>query len=243
MSNQQRKLYEKALKDRQQTISKNKKLNAAFNAGMEAKRLKDFATAVSYLKEATEIDPAQHVVWANLAELYSALFSTKVGDARKETEDLAIEAYHKALAIKPDPAYHNNLGLTLIKTGLLEEGSAELEIAAQLAPENAGTYYFNLGAVMVNSGNTERAIEAFRKATEVRPDYADAFYQLATALVGTAQMKDDGSIVPAAGTVEAYQKYLNLEPEGSYAPSAQAMVQSLTGKLETVFEQPNKRRN
>ena len=95
---------------------------------------------------------------------------------------------------------------------------------------------------MVNSGNTERAIEAFRKATEVRPDYADAFYQLATALVGTAQMKDDGSIVPAAGTVEAYQKYLNLEPEGSYAPSAQAMVQSLTGKLETVFEQPKKRR-
>ena len=242
MSNQQRKLYEKALKDRQQTISKNKKLNAAFNAGMEAKRLKDFATAVSYLKEATEIDPAQHVVWANLAELYSALFSTKVGDARKETEDLAIEAYHKALAIKPDPAYHNNLGLTLIRTGLIEEGSAELEIAAQLAPENAGTYYFNLGAVMVNSGNTERAIEAFRKATEVRPDYADAFYQLATALVGTAQMKDDGSIVPAAGTVEAYQKYLNLEPEGSYAPSAQAMVQSLTGKLETVFEQPKKRR-
>ena len=142
MSNQQRKLYEKALKDRQQTISKNKKLNAAFNAGMEAKRLKDFATAVSYLKEATEIDPAQHVVWANLAELYSALFSTKVGDARKETEDLAIEAYHKALAIKPDPAYHNNLGLTLIRTGLIEEGSAELEIAAQLAPENAGTLLF-----------------------------------------------------------------------------------------------------
>ena len=104
--------------------------------------------------------------------------------------------------MKPDAAYHNNLGLALIKAGQAEEGKAELQTAAGIGvPANGGRYYFNLGAVMVNSGNAQGAIDAFRKATEVQPDHADAYYQLATALVGTATMKEDGSIVPAPGTV------------------------------------------
>jgi len=75
------------------------------------------------------------------------------------------------------------------------------------------------------------------------PDFANAYYQLATVLVGTAQMKEDGTVVPAPGTVEAYQKYLDLDPQGPYAASAQAMVQSLSGTLETTFEQPKRRRS
>ena len=243
MSEEQRKNYEKALKSRQQQISKNKKLNDTFNAGMEAKRLKDFAVAVQHFKEAAEIDAEQDVVWGNLAEALSGLVTTKTGDAREQAGEDAINAYRQAITLKPDPAYNNNLGLLLIRLQRIEEGTAELEKAAEMAPENAGTYYFNLGAVMVNTGNTDGAISAFTKATEAQPDFANAYYQLATVLVGTAQMKEDGSVIPAPGTVEAYQKYLDLEPAGPYAASAQAMVQSLSGKLETTFEQPKKRRN
>ena len=242
MSEEQRKEYDRALKSRQQQISKNKKLNETFNAGMEAKRLKDFAVAVQSFKQAAEIDAEQHVIWGNLAEALTGLLSSKVGTEREQVGEDAVAAYRKALELKPDPAYHNNLGLLLIRLQRNEEGQAELEIAAELSPENAGTYYFNLGAVMVNTGNADGAIAAFRKATVAQPDFANAYYQLATALVGTAQMKEDGSIVPAEGTVEAYQKYLDLEPTGPYAASAQAMVQSLSGKLETVFEKPKKRR-
>ena len=243
MSEAQRKEYEKQLKAREQQISKNKKLNEAFNAAMEAKRLQDFDTAVQQFKSALEIDSEQHVIWGNMAEALSGLVSKKTGDARTATGEEAISAYRKAIELNADPAYHNNLGLLLIRLERVDEGAAELETAAQLAPENAGTYYFNLGATMVNTGNTDGAINAFTKATEVQPDFANAYYQLATVLVGTAQMKEDGSIVPAEGTVEAYQKYLDLEPQGPYAASAQAMVQSLTATLETTFEQPKKRRS
>ena len=242
MSEEQRKQYEKALKDRQQQISKNKKLNEAFNAGMESKRLKDWAVAVQHFKTAAEIDAEQDVIWGNMAEALAGLVTTKAGAERDRVGEEAIVAYQKAIALKPDPAYHNNMGLLLIRLQRVEEGTAELEKAAEMAPDNAGTYYFNLGATMVNTGNTQRAIDAFQKATEVQPDFANAYYQLATVLVGTAQMKEDGSVVPAPGTVEAYQKYLDLEPQGPFAASAQAMVQSLSGKLETTFEQPKKRR-
>ena len=242
MSDAQRKEYEKALKARQQQISKNKKLNETFNLGMEAKRLKDYAVAVQHFREAAAVDEKQDVIWGNLAEALAGLVTTKTGADREQAGNDAIDAYLKAIELKPDPAYHNNLGLLLVRLQRIEEGKAELEKAAQLSPENAGTYYFNLGAVMVNTGNTDGAISAFTKATEAQPDFANAYYQLATVLVGTAEMKEDGSVIPAPGTVEAYQKYLDLEPTGPYAASAQAMVQSLSGKLETVFEQPKKRR-
>ncbi len=243
MSDQQRKEYDKALKAREQQISKNKNLNETFNAAMEAKRLQDYATAVQHFREAAEIDDAQDVIWGNLAEALSGMVSTKTGEERDQVGEEAIAAYRQAITLRPDPAYHNNLGLLLIRMQRVEEGAAELETAAQLAPDNAATYYFNLGATMVNTGNTQGAIDAFTKATVVQPEFANAYYQLATVLVGTAQMKEDGSIIPAAGTVEAYQKYLELEPQGQYVASAQAMVQSLTGKLETSFEQPKQRRS
>lgn len=242
MTEAQRKEYEKALQARQQQISKNKKLNETFNAAMEAKRLQDYDVAAQAFKEAAEIDPEQDVIWGNLAETLSAMVPTKTGAERDRVAEEAIAAYRQAMVLKPEPAYHNNLGLLLVRLSRLEEGKAELEKAAELSPENAGTYYFNLGAVMVNTGNTQGAIEAFTKATEAQPNFANAYYQLATVLVGTAQMKEDGSIIPAEGTVEAYRKYLELEPAGQYAASAQAMVQSLTGKLETVFEQPKRKR-
>lgn len=242
MSEAQRKQYEKDRKAREQQISKNKKLNEAFNAAMEAKRLEDWGTAVQHFKAAAEIDPEQDVVWGNLAEALSGMVRTKTGAERDTVGEEAIAAYRKAFELKPDPAYRNNLGLMLIRLGRVDEGSAELETAAEMAPENAGTYYFNLGATMVNTGNTQRAIDAFQKATVAQPDFANAYYQLATVLVGTAKMNEDGSVVPAPGTVEAYQKYLELEPQGPYAASAQAMVQSLSGTLETTFEQPKKRR-
>ena len=242
MSEQQRKRYEEDLKKRQQQISKNKELNETFNAGMEAKRLEDFAIAVQHFKKAAEIDPEQHVVWGNMAEALAGLVRAKTGAERDAVSEEAISAYRQAMTLEPDPAYANNLGLLLIRLNRFDEGVAELEKAAEMSPENAGTYYFNLGATMVNTGNTQGAIDAFKKATVAKPDFANAYYQLATALVGTATMNDDGSVIPAPGTVEAYQKYLDLEPAGPYAASAQAMVQTLSSTLETSFEQPSKRR-
>ena len=243
MSSEERKQYEEALKKRQQQLSKNKELNEAFNGGMTALRAKDYATAVASLGKAAEIDPEQDVVWANLADAQGNLATTKAGPARDEMIQASILSYRKALELQPTSApYQNNLGLALVKAGQMDEGKAALAKAAEMDPTNGGKYYFNLGAVMINSGNTEAAIDAFKKATEVQPDYADAYFQLGTALVGQATTQDDGSVVPVAGTIEAFQKYIELSPSGPYAASAQAMIQGLTGSVETKYENPDKKK-
>ncbi len=243
MSPAERKKYEAELKKRQEQLSKNKELNEAFNLGMTAKREKNFPAAVEQLSKAAELDPTQDVVFANLADSQTAWADASKGEEKKKLLADAIGSYNKAIELKPDAAaYYNNLGLAQIKSGDGDAGKANLAKAAQMDPANGGRYYFNLGAVMVNSGNTEGAVDAFQKATEVDPNYAEAYYQLGTALVGKAQTKEDGSIVPAPGTVEAFQKYVELKPDGPNSASAKMMIASLSGAVETEFSSPNKKK-
>jgi superkiller protein 3 len=242
MSEAERKAYEESLKQRQQQISKNKELNEAFNAGMVAKEMKDFPAAVEKFKAASVIDPAQHVVWAQLADAQLTLGQSKVGEERTQILGEAVASYDKAIELEPaNGAYMHNKGLALVRTGKLEEGKAALTKAAELDPVNGGKYYFNLGAVMINSNNTEGAIEAFKKATEIDSKYAEAYFQLGTALVGKAEMKEDGSIVPVPGTVEAFKKYMELTPGGPNADAAKSMIESLTGSVATTFEDKGKK--
>ena len=116
---------------------------------------------------------------------------------------------------------------------------AELKKAADLDPPNAGKYYYNLGAVLVNTGQTDAAGEAFKKAIELTPTYADAYYQYGVTLVGKAAIDADGKVTPVPGTVEAFQKYLELAPTGQWAPSAKEMMTTLGMKVETKFTDPN----
>ena len=236
MSPEERKRYEESLKKQQEQLSKNKELNEAFNLGMTAKREGNLPVAIEQLSKAASMDATQHVIYANLADVQAAQADKLRGDERKQMLTDAAGSYRKAIEIKPDTAaYYNNLGLALIKSGEMDEGQTQLAKAAQMDPVNGGKYYFNLGAVMINSGNTDGAIDAFKKATEADPNYGEAYYQMATAMVGKAQTKDDGSIIPAPGTVEAFQKYLQVSPSGPNAESAKMMIESLTGGVETEF--------
>ena len=91
------------------------------------------------------MDPNQNVIWANLADAYVGLAATKTGADQQAPLDKALEAYSKAIALKPDnPAYHNNYALTLAKAKKFDEAQNELNKAAQLDPTNAGRYYYNL---------------------------------------------------------------------------------------------------
>ena len=241
MSPEERRQWEKLNQEKAVIISKKKKVNAAYNAGRQASRAKDYQTAVNSFNEAAALGPEHHLVWADLAMAEGNLAVTKAGDERQRILESGFAHYRKAIEMDPENAsYRYNLGLALAKNGRLEDGAAELEKGAALDPLKAGTYFFNLGAVMVNTGRTQDAVSAFRKATEVQPDYAVAYYQLGTALVGSAKMNEDGTVETVAGTVEAFRKYLELEPNGPYAAACQQMIQGLTGKVDTQYEDPNK---
>ncbi len=237
MSPEEKAAMEKTMKERETAMKKNAALNTAFNEGMTAMQAKSYDAAVAAFLKASEMDAKQHVVWAQLAEAYVGQAGTKAGAERDATMAKGLEAYGKALELKPDDAaYHNNFALALVKAKKIPEAQAELTKAAQINPTGAGQYYYNLGAVLTNTGQADAATEAFKKAIEADPNYAEAYYQYGVSLMSKAQITPDGKVTPAPGTQEAFEKYLQLKPDGPNAESAKGMLASMTSTVSTQYK-------
>lgn len=239
LSKEEKAAQEKANKEREEALKKNKELNDAFSGGIAAEQAKQYDQAVASFTKASELDPKQHVVWAQLAESEVNYAGTKSGaDADAEMQK-GLAAYGKAIELKPDDAgYHNNYALALARAKKFPEAQGELTKAATLDPPNAGRYYYNLGALLVNAGQNEPAGEAFKSAIDKDPNYADAQYQYGVYLLSKATVGGDGKVTPVPGTAEAFQKYLQLKPDGPFADSAKSMLASLGSTVDTTYKNP-----
>ena len=251
MTADQKAALEKTLKEREGQLKQHKELNDAFNIGMTAmtaaqaaatpaEKEKGFEDAVQALTKASEIGPTELAVWANLADAYMKLASTKTGADFDAAAQKGLDAYAKAIALKPeDAATHNNYALALVQAKKIPDAQAELTKAAQLDPTNAGKYYYNLGAVLTNANQGDAAVEAFQKAIAADPNYAEAYYQYGVYLVGKAALAADGKVTPVPGTVEAFQKYLELAPTGQFAQPAKDMLATLNASVDVSYKNPN----
>jgi len=221
---------EEQLKEQKQSAS----LMQFFNQGQTAMTAKNYPDAIAAFEQALPLATGknQMIVLQNLADAYH-----KAGQ-----NDKSVEAYQKVIAADPTNAdLHNNLGSVYADMRKIPEAQAEFQKAAELNPSGASRYYYNLGVIMVNSNNMDAAADALKKCTDLDPKNADAFYWYGMALLGKAQYKPDGTIVPVPGTVEAFQTYLQLAPSGQYATAAQAGLTTVQGKVETEYKKPKKK--
>jgi tetratricopeptide (TPR) repeat protein len=157
---------------------------------------------------ASEKDPNKHLIWAKLGEAY---------DLAGRNDD-AINAYQQAVTAKPDvPGYYNNLGNVQARAGKIDEARASYTKSAELDPPNAATAWRNFGISLYNAGKLKEAVEPLKKASELDPKSAQVWYLLGAALVGTMETKKNGDkleFIIQPGTVEAYQKAVELDPNG-----------------------------
>jgi tetratricopeptide (TPR) repeat protein len=227
-----------------------------------AAKMQNYSQAVDLLKTVTQADPSREIIWANLANAYltvaDAAAKMQPPDKEKATANntAAAEAYRKAIQLNPQAkdigGYHNNLGQALVRTGNTEEAIKEYNTAAQLDPPHAAQYFFNAGAVLTNQGAFDldqakkkqeltSAVEFFDKATQVKPDFAEAYYQKGVNLVNQMTYDKTGKPIAVPGTVEAFNKYLELEPSGKYADAAKGNIEFLGGKVQTSFKAAKKK--
>ena len=156
-----------------------------------------------------------------------------LGSANKSLGKLddAIEAYKKALSIKPDYAEaYNNMGVTLQEQGKLKEAINAYKKAISIKPDYAEAYN-NMGNAFKLQGKLDDAIEAYNRALSIKPDYADAYNNMGIAL------KEQGK---PEESIEAYNRALFLEPAFSEAYYNMGNVLHEQGKLEEAIEAFNK---
>ena len=243
LSPEARAALEKQAKERQAQMAKDKAVNDAFNAGMQAFEAKQFDAAIESFKKAAEantIPTNEHVILGRLAESFTGLAATKTGAERDAANAQALETWAKVITVAPsDPGYRNNYALALARAGKLPEAQAELQKAATLDPQGGGRYYFNLGALLVNSGQNAAASQAFKKAIELTPSYAEAYFQLGNCLMADAKLTPDGKTIPPPGAKEAYEEYLKQAPNGPSAAGAQGMLDFIAAQIQTTYKNPN----
>jgi Tfp pilus assembly protein PilF len=240
MTKEQKEAYEKANKAREEQLAKNKELNDAYTAGRTALDAKMYDQAIESFNKAAMMDDKQVAVWSGLADAYVGAAATKTGPDAEALYQKGFDAFKKSLELKPDDAaYYNNYALALAKDKKIDEAKTNLNKAAQLDPPGAGKYFYNMGALLVNGGQSEAAGEEFKKAIDADPKYADAQYQYGVYLASKATTDATGKIKAEPGTIEALQKYLELKPDGSFAPSAKDLITQLGGSVSTTFTNPN----
>ncbi len=186
----------------------------------------------------TEKDPNFALIISNLGAAYKA--------AGKYEE--AIGAYTRAIAVKPDPAYYVGLAESQASTNKNAEALASCgTIPVATHAGNAATCYRNLGIVFYNTNKFQEAVEPLQKATQLEPKNAQAWYVLGASLVPLADFKEEKgklTMTPKPGTLEAYQKAIELDPNGPYGAQAKdglAQLEQMGAGISTSIKAGKKK--
>jgi len=232
----------KAIEQQSQEHNKIKGLNDMLAQARAANEAGNYDQAQQLMQQAVAIDPTKEILWFNLAEAQRNGASKATDPAAKKTGlEAAIESYNKALKLVPSTktdvmgAIYNNMGEAYAKMGDTDSAVKSYDQAAGADIPGAGKYYFNEGAVLTNGGHYKEANAAFDKAIQADPSRADAYYWKGSTGVNLATMDKDNKMVVPPGTEEAFNKYLELDPNGKHAEESKAMLQALGAKIETSY--------
>jgi tetratricopeptide (TPR) repeat protein len=183
------------------------------------------STAVTELTAAQQLmkadDPNRAIVLSRLGEAYESMSKWQE----------AADTYQQSIAMKPDvAANYNNLGNDMAKLGKVDEARAAYQKYVDLNPTDAALAWRNFGIVLYQANRMKEAIEPLQKALALDPKSAQAWYLLGVALVNTMEFKTEGTTITPVmqpGTLEAYQKAIELDPNGPIGAQAKQGLEQL----------------
>jgi tetratricopeptide (TPR) repeat protein len=266
MTDEQKKALEEYKKKNSEVVNANKviaQLNATLKTvradlAAAAPTKADVSADVTSMKQATDAKADVGLLWLTYGDTlqaqadHMAAEDKKAGkspmsddDVLKEYSD-AVDAYKKGIDLdaqgkKPAPSDqavgYNQMGNTLAKAGKSAEASAAFEGAVKIDPTKAGMYYNNEAAVLFNAGQNDAALAAAEKAIMADPNRPDPYFIKGQVLIAksTFDSKTQKLVAPP-GCVDAYNKYLELAPNGSQANNVREVLQSLGEKIDTKYK-------
>lgn len=194
----------------------------------------------------TAAKPDASILWARLGQAEVGL----------KKYDEAVTAFKKALEIestskKPSPEVQglaqSGLGEAYARTGKVQEANDAYDAAVKANPAQANFYLKNQAVIFFQQGNSAAQVAAADKAIAADPNPNDPnlavlYYLKGQGLVGNATMGPDPKnpkqqiIILPPGCAEAYQKYLELAPNGPYAADAKGILDQAGQKVSTSYK-------
>jgi tetratricopeptide (TPR) repeat protein len=211
----------------------------AARADLEAKEKEIKATKYgeieTLMQKDTGLRPAESVLWAYLGQAEVGL----------KKYDEAETAYKKALELEaaaksPKPAIqglaNSGLGEIYARSGKVPEANAAYDAAAKVDPTKAGFYLRNEAVIFFQVNNGDAQVAAANEALKADPNQPVLYYIIGQGLVqkATIDAKTQRIVLPP-GCADAYQKYLEMAPDGPYAADAKGILEQAGQKINSSF--------
>ena len=192
----------------------------------------------SLMTKDTGLKPDEPLLWNNLA----------YGQAGLKKYDDAIASYKKALDMETASKKPRGpvigvadagLGEIYARTGKVPEANAAFDAAAKADPAQAPLYLRNEAVIFYQENNNAAEAAAADEAIKIDPNQPILYYIKGQGLIANAQVdpKTNRYILPPDCTA-AYQKYLELAPNGPYAVEVAGILQQAGEPIPSAYKGP-----
>lgn len=213
---------------------------SASKADLEAKteeiKTQKYTEVETLMTKDTTAKPDASILWAQLGVAQNGL---------KKYDD-AITSYKKALEVdaaskKPNPQIQGmanaGIGEAYARSGKVPEANAAYDAAAKTNPTQAAFYLRNEAVIFFQAGNQDAQVAAADEGIKNDPNDALLYYLKGQGLVAKATIDPKTQrIVLPEGCAEAYQKYLELAPDGPYAADAKGILDQAGQKVSSSYK-------
>src|SRR5947209_4307227 len=224
--------------------------NALITQALTAINAKQWQEAVAPLQQLIAADPTRYEFYQSLGD---AQYNLGQYDEAVQSYDKGVQVAGSNTNVDPkNPATDPVKKKGRMAAMLTQEGNSYLKLkknkeateaftkAAEMDP-NPGTAYWNLCATQYNTGNSEGALQACDKAIAADPNRADAYFIKGSVLMGNSKQDKEGKLEAPPGTAEAFNKYLELQPDGPHAGDVKQMLAAIGAKIETNYSTKKKK--
>lgn len=213
---------------------------SASKADIEAKaneiKTAKYTEIETLMAKDTAAKPDASILWAQLGLAQNGL---------KKYDD-ALVSFKKALDVdlaskKPNPAIQGmanaGMGEAYARSGKVAEANAAYDAATKANPPSASFYLRNEAVIFFQQGNQDAQVAAADEALKVDPNNALLYYLKGQGLVSKATIDPKTQrIVLPPDCMDAYQKYLQLDPNGPYANDVKGILAQAGEKVNSSFK-------
>lgn len=213
-----------------------KSLNSLIADARTARQAGNFDQAIALDQQATQVKPDEGLLWYELGASQS---SAKKYDDAITSYKKAVDLLQAAKPPKPEliASADNDLGGVYAKTGKTDLALAAYDAAVKAQPTNTAMFYGNEAVVLFKAGQGDAAGIAADKAIAADPTKATPYYIKGWSLVQKASIDPKTQkIVLPAGCAAAYQKFLELAPDGPLADDARSILSAAGETIHSSYK-------
>ncbi len=204
-------------------------------------RAAKYADIESMMSKDTQAKPDEALLWDNLG--YAQSGEKKYDDAitsYKKAVDL--ETASKKPRMEVIGVAQAGLGEVYARTGKVPEANAAFDAAAKADPQRAALHLRNEAVIFFQEHNSAAQVAAADEAIKSDPNDAILYYIKGQGLVQNATIdpKTQRIVLPDDCTA-AYQKYLDLAPDGPYAAEVAGILSQAGQKVSSSYKASKKK--